>query len=328
MAARTALITGALGQDGSLLAELLLSRGYRVVGVIRAGATVPAQGPLTAVEFVATDLADPMAVRALLEQWQPDELYHLAAFHHSSQDNTVSTALAGKDAMLSTNFLATKTLAFALLDLQSACHLVFASSSQMFTAVDMSHEISEQSPRQPATFYGHVKSWSMDLLAFLRGESGLRASSAILFNHESPRRGAQFVSRKITRAAAHAAAGGQPGLELHNIGARVDWSSARDVVLALSLMGRSATPRDYVVASGALHSVRDLLQTAFGHLGLDWMRFARFQEDRATPALVGQARALEATLGWKRAMSFEDMVTEMVDHDLRAWVPTARNGSV
>ena len=266
--------------------------------------------------FVTADLADPAAVRPLLEKWQPDELYHLAAFHHSSQDNSVSTALAGKDAMLTTNFLSTKTLAFALVEMQSACHLVFASSSQMFTAVDMGHEISERSPRQPATFYGHAKSWSMDLLAFLRSESGLRASGAILFNHESPRRAEQFVSRKITRAAAQAATGGSPTLDLYNIGSRVDWSSARDVVQALSLMGRSEEPRDYVVASGTLHSVRDLLQIAFEHVGLGWERFTTFREDRATPALVGRARALEEMLGWKREMRFEDMVTEMVDHDL------------
>jgi len=316
MAARTALITGVLGQDGSLLAELLLSRGYRVVGAVRAGSVLPAEGPLTAVAFVTADLADRAAVRPLLEKWQPDELYHLAAFHHSSQDNSVSTALAGKDAMLTTNFLSTKTLAFALVEMQSACHLVFASSSQMFTAVGMGHEISEHSPRQPASFYGHAKSWSMDLLAFLRSESGLRASGAILFNHESPRRAEQFVSRKITRAAAQAATGGSPTLDLYNIGSRVDWSSARDVVQALSLMGRSDEPRDYVVASGTLHSVRDLLQIAFEHVGLEWQRFTTFREDRATPALVGRARALEEVLRWKREMRFEDMVTEMVDHDL------------
>ena len=145
MAARTAIITGALGQDGSLLAELLLSRGYRVVGVIRAGSVPPVEGPLAAVVFVVVDLADAAAVRLLLEQWQPDELYHLAAFHHSSADNSVSAALAGKDAMLTTNFLATKTLAFALLEAQLDCHLVFASSSQVFTAVEMSHEVSERS---------------------------------------------------------------------------------------------------------------------------------------------------------------------------------------
>lgn len=316
MAARTAIITGALGQDGSLLAELLLSRGYRVVGVIRAGSVAPVEGPLAEVSFVTVDLADATAVRSLLEQWRPDELYHLAAFHHSSADNSVSAALAGKDAMFSTNFLSTKTLAFALVEMRLPCHLVFASSSQVFTAVDMSHEVSERSPRHPSTFYGHVKSWSMDLLAFLRNESGLRASAAILFNHESPWRGTQFVSRKITRAAAQAAAGHSPTLKLQNIGSRVDWSSARDVVDAMSLMGRSEMPCDYVIASGTLHSVRDLLQTAFENVGLDWTRFASFDEDRVTPALVGQSRALEESLGWRRVTHFEDMVAEMVAHDI------------
>lgn len=314
---RTALITGALGQDGSLLAELLLSRGYRVVGVVRAGSAVPSTGPMTGVELVSIDLADPAEVRPLLEKWQPHELYHLAAFHHSSQESDVSTALASKDAMLTTNFLSTKTLAFALLELRLACHLVFASSSQMFTPTEMAHEISEQSPRQPSTFYGHAKAWSMDLLAFLRKESGLQASTAILFNHESSRRAEQFVSRKISRAAARAAAGADPVLDLQNIGSRVDWSGARDVVQALSLMGRSDKPRDYVVASGTLHSVRDFLQVAFEHVGLEWQRFTRFREDRATPALVGRAQALEETLGWKRQMRFEDVVGEMVDHDLK-----------
>ena len=316
MEGRTALITGVLGQDGSLLAELLLSRGYRVVGAVRAGSVLPARGRLAEVAFVTADLADSAAVRRLLEKWQPDELYHLAAFHHSSEDSSIGTALASKDAMLTTNFLSTKALAFALVEMQSACHLVFASSSQMFTAVDMVHDISELSPRRPASFYGYAKSWSMDLLAFLRRESGLRASGAILFNHESPRRAEQFVSRKITRAAASAATGGSPTLDLQNIGSRVDWSSARDVVQALSLMGRSGEPRDYVVASGTLHSVRDLLQIAFEHVGLEWQRFTKFREDRPAPALVGQARALEETLGWKREMSFEDMITDMVDHDL------------
>ena len=205
MASRTALITGALGQDGSLLTELLLSQGYRVVGVVRAESAIPVDGPLSAATFVAVDLADAIAVRALLEEHRPDELYHLAAFHHSSQQTEVGSAVVGKDSMFTTNFLATKTLAFALLQMQLECHLVFAASSQMFTAAEMRHEIDERSPHRPSTFYGHTKSWGVELLAHLRNEAGLRASSAILFNHESPRRGAQFVSRKITRAAAQAA---------------------------------------------------------------------------------------------------------------------------
>lgn len=316
MAARTALITGALGQDGSLLAELLLCRGYRVIAVVRAESVPPVDGPLSGMPFDSVDLVDPVAVRSLLDKWQPDEVYHLAAFHHSSQSTSTGAAAQSKEQMLSVNFLATKALAFALLEMQLDCHLVFASSSQVFTAVDMNHTVHESSPRQPSNFYGHTKSWSMDLLSFLRSESGLRASSAILFNHESPRRGAQFVSRKITRAAAMAASGQRPSLELLNIGARVDWSSAHDVVQALSLMARAEAPRDYVVASGQLHSVRDLLQIAFERVGLDWTQFANFQQDRETPALVGQPNALEDLLGWRRTMRFQDMVAEMVDHDL------------
>jgi GDPmannose 4,6-dehydratase len=318
---RTALITGALGQDGSLLAELLLSRDYRVVGAVRAGAPLPKAGPLRDVEFVSADIADLHAAREFVEKWQPDELYHLAAFHHSSQENSISAALASKEAMLRTNFLSTRALAFALVEMRSRCHLVFAASSQMYTAVAMEHEISEASPRQPSTFYGHVKSWSADLLAFLRKESGLRASVAILFNHESPRRAEQFVSRKITRAAARARMGGGSKLELQNIGARVDWSSARDVVQALSLMGGAEQARDYVVASGSLHSIRDLLQAAFDRVGLDWRRFTDFREDRATPSLVGRPLALEHALGWTRQSSFREMVIEMVDHDVKAAAP-------
>jgi GDPmannose 4,6-dehydratase len=317
MAARTALITGALGQDGSLLAESLQSRGYRVVGLIKAGSVRPDREVLADAAFVVTDLTDAAELRRLIEKWQPDELYHLAAFHHSSQDNSVGRASASKDAMLTTNFLSTKALAFALVEMQSSCHLVFASSSQIFTAAEMAHEVSETSPRRPATFYGHTKSWSMDLLAFLRRESALRASSAILFNHESPLRGLQFVSRKITQAAAQAALGGEPKLQLHNIGARVDWSSAHDVVQAMSLIGRSEDACDYVIASGALHSVRDFLDIAFSHVGLDWRQFTAFQEDHPAPSLLGNTGLLRKALGWKPTVHFKEMVTDMVDHDRR-----------
>lgn len=318
MANRTALITGVLGQDGSLLAELLLSQGYRVEGVARLSSSQPAAGPLSMARIGVTDLTDRRAVLELLREVQPDEVYHLAAFHHSSQDSSVSAAMDGKDTMLAVNFLATKTLAFAISEIGAPCHLVFASSSQVYTALQACHAIDEASPRQPVTFYGHAKSWSMDLLAFLRRESGLRASSAILFNHESPRRGTQFVTRKITQAAALAKAGAPPSLGLQNIGARVDWSSAHDVVAALSLMARSPTSRDYVIASGTLYSIRDLLTVAFGHVGLDWQQFTSYQEDRETPALVGTTHAIERDLGWRRSMTFEQTIVEMVEHDLQS----------
>ena len=316
MPTKTALITGALGQDGSLLAELLLSRGYRVIGVVLKNQMKPLVGILSAMELVSDDLSDPLIARKLLQRCSPHELYHLAAVHHSSQEALISESLLTKDSMITTNFVTTKSLAFALLELKLDCHFVFASSSQIFTPTNLTHEVNEQTLRCPSTFYGYVKSWSMDLLSYLRKESGLRASSAILFNHESPRRGMEFVSRKITHAAALAASGLEPCLKLQNIGSRVDWSSANDVVFALSLIGQAPDSNDYVVGSEKLHSVRNFLEVAFGHINLDWTKFTEFKDDFITPALVAQTHQLEMNLSWKRMISFVQMVNNMVDHDL------------
>ena len=316
MQRKTALITGALGQDGRLLAELLLSRGYKVVGVDLKREGLRFIGALAEMEFVSDDITDPSVVRTLLDRCSPNEIYHLAAVHHSSQETSISQALIVKDDMIAINFLATKVLAFAILELKMNCHLVFASSSQIFTPVNMTHEVNEQTSRSPSTFYGHVKSWSMDLLTYLRNESGLRTSTAILFNHESPKRGLQFVSRKITNAAARASSGHKSFLKLQNIGARVDWSCANDVVQALSLIGQSMVSNDYVVGSNKLHSVRDLLDLAFQHVNLDWTKFTEFEKDDCTPALVAKADKIIDELNWKRITSFEQMVNNMVDHDL------------
>lgn len=317
MRTRTALITGVLGQDGSLLAELLLSRGYKVIGMGLRGKDPRLTGVLAGMEFVTDDITNPSAVRRLLQRCEPDELYHLAAVHHSSQETSFSEVLIGKDAMITINFLATKVLVFAILELKLNCHFVFASSSQIFSPRNMTHEVNEQTLRCPSTFYGYVKSWSMDLLAYLRTESGLRASSAILFNHESPKRGLQFASRKITNAAALAASGVNPRLKLQNIGSRVDWSSACDVVQALSLIGRSIDSNDYVVGSDKLHSVRDFLDLAFQYVNLDWTKFTEFEKDVCTPALVAQSNKITDELNWNRITSFEQLIHNMVDHDLK-----------
>lgn len=322
MIARTALITGVLGQDGSLLAELLLQRGLRVMGVVREGSRLPFSGPLATVQFMSVDLSDAEAVKHLLAEQRPSEVYHLAAFHHSSQEGSSGAALAARDAMCRINFWAVKNLALALLELDMRSTFVFASSSQIFTAESAIHPIDEASAHRPSTFYGHTKSWSMDLLSFLRREHGLCASSAILFNHESTRRGDNFVTRKITKAAAHAARGGTPKLRLQNIGARVDWSSAHDVVDALSRMAGTASPQDYVVASGTLHSVRDVLDVAFAHVGLDWKAFVDFGTDQEVPTLLGCPAAIERDLGWRRRVPFRAMLEEMVDSDLASTSPS------
>lgn len=316
MPSKTALITGALGQDGQLLGELLLRAGYQVVGLVAPGRIPPRKGPPSAINFVAADLSDATMVRSILEKWQPEEIYHLAACHHSSQDKSISSVLATKETMLASNFLSTKTLAFAVIATQVPCHLVFAASSQMFTASERCHEITETTPRKPSTFYGHTKSWSVELIEFLRSESHLRASSAILFNHESPLRSTQFVSRKITRAAAETKLGKQTTLHLSNVGSRVDWCSARDVVSAMHLMASARDGCDYVIASGQLHTIVDLLDVAFSHVDLDWREFTTYEIAHETPALQGNSSLLRETLGWKQTITFEQMITEMVDHDL------------
>ncbi len=317
-AGRTALITGAAGQDGRLLTECLLVEGCRVVGIVRPGSAGGLPAPNPALRLIEADLREPGLFERLLPELRPDEIYHLAAFHHSAQEGSEHEIAASRRAMVDTNFGTCQALALTLLDSGLPARLVFASSSQMYTATDALTRIDEVSPRNPATFYGHVKSWSTELLALLRREHGLHAGTAILFNHESPLRRPQFVSRKISMAAAAAARGRPLPLQLMNIGARVDWSAAADVVEALRLMARADEPLDCVVASGEMHSVRELLATAFGHVGLDWQAFTHFERDAAEPALCGDPALLERRLGWRRRVSFDELVGQMVDHDLAA----------
>jgi GDPmannose 4,6-dehydratase len=320
---QTILITGALGQDGSLLAEYLLGLGHEVIGIVRELTDASLAAPVGA-RLMRADLADEAATRTLLRAVRPNEIYHLAAVHHATQELGANLRVDVYRDMLNMNFLATRSLAFAMLEICPQARLVFAASSQMYSAGSAIPgaclEVDETTRREPSTFYGHSKSWSADLLAFLRREAGLHASSAILFNHESPRRRPQFVTRKITRMAAAAASQGSARggkLELMNIGARVDWSSAGDVVRALHLMAQAGLAEDYVVASGSLHTVRDVLEVAFGHVGLDWREHVAFEQDAPAAALVGRPEKIERVLGWRRLTGFEQMIAEMVDSDLR-----------
>jgi GDPmannose 4,6-dehydratase len=315
MSAKTALITGASGQDGTLLSEWLTGLGYRVVGIVREGAQAQVMAASGAT-LLCADLCDPIAMRAVLERWQPDEIYHLAAYHHSSQETEVNSELSAMQGMMATNFTATQALAFAVLASGAKPSLVFAGSSQMYTAAGEDHLVCELTPRRPSTFYGRLKSWSAELLAQLREDFGLRAGTAILFNHESPLRRSQFVSRKITQAAAAIRLGQSGRLEVLNTRARADWCGAADVVRALHLMASAPAARDYVVASGTLHTVEDLLTIAFGHCGLDWREHVVALEAREQPALCGDPGLIESELGWRRSMSFDDLIRNMVDHDL------------
>ena len=311
---QSALITGACGQDGTLLARHLRGLGYRVVGIVRPG-TQRGASP-DDIELIEADICDHAAWSKLLSEHAPQEVYHLATCHHSTEDGVNPSDHQLKKEMVRTNFLSTKVLAFAVLESGCTCRVVYAGSSQMYSAETSYHEIDESADRKPSTFYGHTKAWSMELLAELRKDCGLNASTAILFNHESPLRRPQFVSRKISQATAATYRGDPFRLDLLNVGARTDWSSADDVVRALHLMGIADRPADFVVASGQLHSVRTMLDVAFGHVGLDWKSLVRPQSDVEEPTLVGNATLLETTLGWKRRQSFSDMIKQMVDADI------------
>jgi GDPmannose 4,6-dehydratase len=307
----TALITGILGQDGSLLAELLLARGYRVVGIEQPG--VEPRGVVAEkCELIALDLATQFDAEALIAKIQPDEVYHLAACHHSSESKD-DPALQQR--MTSVNTDAALALARAVVA-RGRGSLVCACSSQMYTPALGAPPIDEQTPHAPATFYGVTKASSRDGVRSLR-EQGLHGSCAILFNHESPRRSPVFASRKITRAAAQIAAGHERTLALGDLYARVDFSAASDVVAALTVMAAASEPGDRVIASGVLHTLDDVCRVAFAAVGLDHREHvtsATPPGDR--PALVGDPRRIERD-GWRREKSFSAWIEEMVEADVQ-----------
>lgn len=314
--ARTALVTGIHGQDGSLLAEHLRARGYRVVGVARPGSSRVA--PETS-DVVEVDLARPPErwAHALLDRVAPDEIYCLAACHRSS-DPSLRDDPDQQQRMVEVNLTAPLALAHAVLAARSRASLVLAASSQMYTATEPALRVDEATPVAPSTFYGVMKASAVHAIRWLREQQGLRGASAILFNHESPRRAPEFVSRRITRAAARIAAGLERELEVLDLASRVDFSSAYDVVAGLHVLATAETPVDCVVASGELHTIEDLCRVAFAAVGLDHRAHVRSTRPPGPrPALVGDARRLEA-LGWTRTRSFDQWVSEMVAADAAA----------
>ncbi|CAN5672546.1 GDP-mannose 4,6-dehydratase [soil metagenome] len=311
----TALITGVLGQDGSLLAELLLDRGYRVVGVARPGAQVARElhSLVSRITMIELDLATTGWATELVRREQPDEVYHLAACHRSSEPGLRDDPET-QQRMVAVNHAAALALAHALLVVDRG-RLVVAGSSQMYTPALPPPRITEAIPRAPATFYGVTKASTLDALAWLRTHQGLGASTAILFNHESPRRPPAFVSRKITLAAARIAAGRAHELVLGDLSSRADFCSAVDVVEALAAMA-THEPADRVLASGELHGLADLCAAAFGAVGLDWRAYVRSSQPAGDrPALVGDPTRAEHELGWRRRRDFTTWVTEMVSAD-------------
>jgi GDPmannose 4,6-dehydratase len=311
------LITGALGQDGFLLCRRLREMAADVIGIVRPGGGHAARrGILTGLgcRLVDLDVCDTTALADLVAAVRPVNLFHLAAAHHAS-DSPPETPETWRS-MIGVNVLATEAMARACVTEGLDCSFVYASSSQVWTARSLEHRVAETTPVEPASFYGSTKVWATDLLHHYRDRRGLRATIAILFNHESPWRARSFISRKITMAAAQAASGKGEVLKLANIGSRVDWQAALDVIDALLLMAASARPDDYVLASGQSHSVGEFLDVAFGHVGLDWAARVEANEDKPGPALVGVSDKAAARLGWQPRHAFGELVRCMVDADL------------
>ncbi|MFE0022187.1 GDP-mannose 4,6-dehydratase [Amycolatopsis sp. NPDC059021] len=318
---RRALITGITGQDGQYLAELLHSKNYEVFGLVK-GQNNPRIDMIRAeypyVELVSADLQDLSSLVGALEQVQPDEVYNLGAISF--------VALSFKQAELTANVtgLGVLRLLEAIRMVGGPDHKIRfyqASSSEMFGKVRESPQ-TEETPFYPRSPYGCAKVFGHDITVNHRDSYGLFACSGILFNHESPRRGIEFVTRKITNAVARIKLGLQETVALGNLEPRRDWGFAGDYVDAMWRMLQQDEPGDYVVATGRTHSVRDFLNAAFGHVGLeDWERFVtqdpRFFRPAEVDLLVGDATKAREELGWKPQVDFETLVSMMVDHDLQ-----------
>jgi GDPmannose 4,6-dehydratase len=306
-----ALVTGVSGQDGSYLAALLRDRGYEVVGLVREpGESVPDD-----VSALTGDLLAPATLRAAVHDARPDELYHLAAptFVPDSWEDPTETVAA-----IAT---ATATLLAAAREVDPAMRVWVSTSSEVFGDAGESPQ-TERSPMRPRTPYGVAKLAAHGLVGAMRERFGLFACSGLTYNHESPRRPEQFLTRKVTRGAAAIKLGLERELVLGDLDAVRDWSHAADVVRAAWLALQAPEPEDYVIASGVGRTVRDFVAAAFAALDLDWEGHVRidpaFVRAAEPVALVGDPSRARERLGWTPECSFEDLVAEMVAADLAA----------
>ena len=316
---KCAIITGVYGQDGSLLAEYLLGLGYRVVGLVKERKLT--RGVMDVVEIIETDISDPIAMNNIFAVVRPDECYHLAAHHHSSEEHASND---GHWQMLRVNLIATQAIIDSLLENVPTCRFLYAGSSQMFTAREGTTKIDEATPFSPSTYYGITKVASAQLIENFRRERGLWGLTTILFNHESTRRGSRFLSRKVTSSAAAFKVHGpkvMPKIELRDLAACTDWSAASDLVRAMHSALQVQNAQDYVLASGKSHTVSDLVREAFAVVDLDWREFIITKDVDTTdlrPCLIGDTKRAQRELDWSAKKSFRELVKEMVLYDLMA----------
>ena len=321
---RTALITGITGQDGSYLAELLVAKGYEVHGLVRRTSVhstgridhlvQPNGDALSPVRLHVGDVSDPMGMHRLVRDIRPDEVYHLAA-----QSNVGASFIAPVPTATVTG-LGTLHMLEASRSAEWPIRFYQAGSSEMFGAVRETPQ-TESTPFAPRSPYAVAKVFAHHLTSQYRDAYGLFACNGLLFNHESPRRGEDFVTRKVTKAVAAIVAGRQRQLSLGNLAARRDWGFAPEYVDAMWRMLQQDQPDDYLIATGETHSVEDLAREAFSVVGLDWRDYVVIDESLRRPTevevLTGDARKAEAALGWRPQTRFPALVRLMVAADLR-----------
>ncbi len=322
--AKKALITGITGQDGSYLAELLLGKGYEVHGLIRRASTFntgrldpiyadPHSGK-SRLFLHYGDLSDASGLARLIGKIQPEEIYNLAAQSH------VRVSFDAPEYTTDVTGTGTIRLLEAIRETGIKPRFYQASSSEMYGLVQEVPQ-TEKTPFYPRSPYGCAKVYSFWITVNYRESYGLHASNGILFNHESPRRGETFVTRKITRALAHIQAGLQDKLYLGNLDAKRDWGYAKEYVDAMWLMLQQEKADDYVIATNETHSIREFLDVAFGHVGMDWKKFVEIDPRYYRPAevelLIGDASKAKRQLGWEPKTKFADLVKLMVDADTK-----------
>ncbi|WP_298342555.1 GDP-mannose 4,6-dehydratase [Ferrimicrobium sp.] len=316
MAQPVALITGITGQDGSYLAELLLDKGYSVVGMHRRSSTLNFERIHHIQDRLILepgDLLDEVSLMRVLRTYRPSEVYNLAA------QSFVQTSFGQPVLTGETTALGVTRLLDAIRMVDPQIRFYQASTSEMFGKAQQVPQ-SESTPFYPRSPYGVAKVYGHWITINYRESYGMHASSGILFNHESPRRGFEFVTRKVTHAVARIALGLATSVTLGNLEAQRDWGFAGDYVRAMWLMLQQDTPSDYVIATGETHSVRELCENAFSVVDLDWEKYVEIDQRFMRPAevdlLIGDASKAHAQLSWHPIVSFEDLIASMVKADL------------
>lgn len=318
---KKALITGITGQDGSYLAEFLLEKGYEVHGIVRRVAIEDPEHRLWRIYHLrdrirlhAASLESFPSIYKVVNSVKPDECYHLAA------QSFVAYSFEDEFSTLNTNINGTHYVLAAIKESAPRCRFYFAASSEMFGNADIVPQ-SETTPFNPRSAYGISKVAGYHLTRNYREAYGLKAWCGILYNHESPRRGYEFVTRKITSHVAKIKLGLAKELRLGNLDAKRDWGHAREYVKAMCLMLQQDEPTDYVIATREAHSVREFLEVAFAYVGLDYRDYVVADPNLFRPTevetLLGDSSKAQRELGWRYSISFEDLVREMVDADLQ-----------